>query len=116
MPRSKPSSMRRALNQACLAILASLAVAVAFGAEAGEIGVYDGPGCRGVQRTAEFEKWLGRPVDRAEDFLAMDSWDAMVSQGRWSANCWATARPKIAMTIAVPMVPRAASLAQVGQR
>src|SRR5712691_5929642 len=115
MPRSMPSSTPLALNRACLAILAILAVVVPRGAEAGQIGIYGGPGCRGVQHTAEFEKWLGRPVDRIEDFLAQESWDAMVNGGRWALQCWATARPKIPMTLAVPMLPkdRQASFAQV---
>jgi hypothetical protein len=107
--------MPLALNRACLAILAFLAVVVPLGAEAAQFGIYGGAGCQGVQHIDEFEKWLGRPVDRAEDFLAKESWDGMVSGGRWLVRCWSTARPKIAMTLSVPMLPqdRKASLAQV---
>src|SRR5882672_4716281 len=90
MRKSMRSSMPLGLNRAGLAILALLAAMVPFGAEATQFGIYGGNGCDGVRSTAEFEKWLGRPVDRVEDFLAQETWDSMVSDGRWLVRCWST--------------------------
>lgn len=107
----RPVTARRARRLAA-GLLFTLMAAGTGGAQAAELAVYKGAGCEGRPRVAEFESWLGRPVERVVDFLAQESWDAMQRSAGWIAGCWKGARPALALSI--PMLPkeRGATLAE----
>jgi hypothetical protein len=69
-----------------------------------KIGAYLGGGCDGFKRVPAFETWLGRKVDVMVDFLAADSWSAMVSTASWVGDCWKSMPSKV--VISIPMLPR----------
>jgi hypothetical protein len=84
-----------------LALLMGVAAEPAF---ATELGVYEGPGCTGAKEVPVFDKWLGKPVVRALDFNATNSWPILEQTAGWVAQCWSHAKLGIKMTFAVPML------------
>lgn len=55
------------------------------------MGVYRGPGQWGASRIGAYERWLGRPMDFALDFLDVDTW-ANQEWPDWQARAWRRAR------------------------
>lgn len=76
-------------------------------------GVYQGAGCEGAKRLAEFEQWLGYRPERGLDFFA---WEELDGGWNWVMRCWVQAGMKD-MTFSVPMLPSdgSATLAQGAQ-
>lgn len=70
---------------------------------AAALGVYQGNGCSGVTALASFVTWLGRKPDHVLDFLAADSWQAMLDNANWTMNCWTNANTGVIFSI--PMLP-----------
>jgi hypothetical protein len=64
-------------------------------------GVYQGAGCTGSGRLAEFEQWFGSRPERALEFM---SWEAISKNSTWSMRCWSKAGIK-AVTYSIPMLP-----------
>lgn len=87
------------------ALLAGLALAL-LGGQAGatEFGVYRGPGCDGKKRIPEFERFVGRRVERTVDALAQDTWPSLESSIDWIVGCWKDSGIKL--TLSVPMLTR----------
>lgn len=90
--------MRMTLIGAALA-----AALLARPAAPADLAVYKGAGCEGRPRLADFEAWLGRPVDRVVDFLARDSWDSILRSARWVSGCWRDT--PYALVLSIPMLP-----------
>ncbi|HKQ83917.1 MAG TPA: glycosyl hydrolase [Steroidobacteraceae bacterium] len=65
------------------------------------LGVYEGAGCTGTRKLADFERWFGRRPPRVLDFIAWkdgrDGWN-------WVLGCWNTLGVQD-LTISVPMLP-----------
>jgi Glycosyl hydrolase family 26 len=74
------------------------------------LGVYEGAGCPGAERLADFQAWLGRRPDRVLEFM---TWQTMVENSPWSMNCWKAAGIQ-SITYSLPMLPEdgSATLAQ----
>lgn len=72
-------------------------------AGAADLAVYKGAGCDGRKLLPDFERWLGRPVDRVVDFAARDSFDKMLSSTRWISGCWRDEGAKLVLSL--PMIP-----------
>ena len=91
------------------ALLMGLLVGLAAAAQAGpaaatEFGVYRGPGCDGRARIPEFERFVGRRVERTVDALAQDTWPSLESSVDWIIGCWKDSGIKL--TLSVPMLTR----------
>lgn len=92
-------------GRATAAVLAGLALSLlASPGEATEFGVYRGPGCDGRARIADFERFVGRRVERTVDALSQETWPALESSIDWIVGCWKA--PGIKLTLSVPMLTR----------
>jgi len=95
------------LLRAVLRGAALLLVLSPFGAGATELGVYRWHALIGPANVDKFEAWLGRPVQLAEDFEALDNWDAIDGAawqlGPWSQ--WVRAKPGRNLVLGVPLLP-----------
>jgi hypothetical protein len=89
-----------------IAMMAALALLLASPAIAGQLGVYKGGGTAGTGKVPAFEAWLGRPVDRALDFLPYANWTELSGTALYLGTSWQAFRsPGWPMTISVPMLP-----------
>ncbi|HEX8508430.1 MAG TPA: glycosyl hydrolase [Propionibacteriaceae bacterium] len=68
-----------------------------------ELGVYAGPGAKGVRAAGGFEGLAGAPVSRLLDFLPDDSWRAM-THADWLIKAHQRSGRKLELSI--PMLPR----------
>jgi hypothetical protein len=93
---------RDLLGRATLIAAALLTSAMQNPAAATELGVYVGPGCAGHERIANFQRFVGRPVERTVDALNQDSWPALKSSIEWVVGCWQDSGIKL--TLSVPML------------
>jgi hypothetical protein len=76
-----------------------------------ELAVYRGAGCDGAKRVPEFEKWLGRPVQRVVDFLDGRNWEHMRGSSKWIGECWKKTSYKLALSIPMLTQDKSATLA-----
>ncbi|MEH2476577.1 hypothetical protein V1281_002253 [Nitrobacteraceae bacterium AZCC 2161] len=75
--------------------------------DASEFAAYVGPGCDGVKRIPDFQKFAGRKLERTVDALNQMSWPELETSIDWVIGCWDNV--KINLTLSVPMLTRDAS-------
>lgn len=99
-PHPNPLPMGEGARRLVAALLFSIAIQPLSAAP--PLGVYQGAGCDGVKRMAQFTAWFGRKPDLALDFFAINSWDGVVSSADWAIICWEpTGLP---MSFSLPML------------
>lgn len=79
-------------------------------------GSYGGPACHARERLQRFDEMVGSPQTVVVDFLAADSWLAMVSTAKLVTRCHPAGQGR-RLVVSVPMLPRtdADKLDQVAQ-
>jgi len=89
-----------------------LPLALSSGAAARDLAVYKGAGCIGAEKLSEYERFIGRRVDRVVDFLPNASWQDTKGAADWLLRCWRKTGHKLALS--VPMLPRDGSTLDAG--
>ena len=72
-------------------------------ASAASLGVYQGSGCTGATALNNFVGWFGRKPDQVLDFIASDSWQAMLDGSNWVSGCWHNVNAEVVFSL--PMLP-----------
>lgn len=88
-------------------VIANSAAFVPGEARATEFGAYVGAGCDGVKRIGDFEKFVGRKLERTVDALNQMTWTELESSIDWVVGCWDNV--PVSLTLSVPMLTRDAS-------
>ena len=103
------------MGRVCLAVVAAMALMGAFASPAAsapgqaQLGVYRGGG--NTAGVTEFERWLGRDVSVAVDFLAQSSWNDIAAPTWWASRWGATS---YRVVYSVPMLPNSGGTLQQG--